>query len=72
MCVSLTSSPSQDNGDVDLPFAPPTSDEGHFLVPSGIRPTLQKTRIEVFYFIYTCTCAIVIALSPLGVVLGSA
>lgn len=32
---------------MELPFAPPSSAEGHFIVPSGIRPTLQKTRMEV-------------------------
>lgn len=39
---------------MELPFAPPTSAEGYFIVPSGIRPTLQKTRIEVcpFYHQY--------------------
>lgn len=39
---------------MELPFAPPTSAEGFFIVPSGIRPTLQKTRIEVcpFYHQY--------------------
>ena len=35
---------------MELPFAPPTSAEGFFIVPSGIRPTLQKTRIEVCPF----------------------
>ena len=39
---------------MELPFAPPTSAEQFFIVPSGIRPTLQKTRIEVcpFYHQY--------------------
>ncbi|KAL5471556.1 hypothetical protein EMCRGX_G029681 [Ephydatia muelleri] len=33
----------------DLPFQPPTAPppDRHFIVPSGIRPILQKTRIEV-------------------------
>jgi hypothetical protein len=32
---------------MELPFAPPTAAEGHFTVPSGIRPTLQRTRMEI-------------------------
>ena len=33
----------------ELPFAPPKASHPHthYLVPSGIRPVLQKTRIEV-------------------------
>lgn len=38
----------QDEGG-DLPFQPPSAPlpARHFIVPSGIRPILQKTRIEV-------------------------
>ena len=37
---------------MELPFAPPTAElpDKHFIVPSGIRPILQKTRMEV----HTC------------------
>ena len=33
----------------EMPFAPPKASlpHTHYLVPSGIRPVLQKTRIEV-------------------------
>jgi hypothetical protein len=33
----------------ELPFTPPTAmpPHIHYIVPSGIRPVLQKTRIEV-------------------------
>ena len=32
-----------------MPFTPPTASppHTHYIVPSGIRPILQKTRIEV-------------------------
>ena len=32
-----------------MPFSPPTASPpyAHYIVPSGIRPILQKTRIEV-------------------------
>ena len=35
---------------MDLPFASPTSAEGHFIVPSGIRPNTSDTsnRSESF------------------------
>jgi hypothetical protein len=33
--------------DTDPPFPPPKAPEKHYQVPSGIRPILQKTRIEV-------------------------
>lgn len=38
----------QDEG-MELLFNPPTAQppDDHFIVPSGIRPTLQLTRIEV-------------------------
>ena len=38
-------SPQQE--DTDPPFPPPKAPEKHYQVPSGIRPILQKTRIEV-------------------------
>ena len=48
----LLSSPfpslSQDEGN-ELPFTPPTASppHTHYIVPSGIRPILQRTRVEV-------------------------
>ena len=38
----------------EMPFAPPKASlpHTHYLVPSGIRPVLQKTRIEVLYLLY--------------------
>ena len=44
VCVCM-----QDEGTFELPFDPPVAPEPHkhFIVPSGIRPVLQRTRIEV-------------------------
>ena len=45
---TLSISCFQDEEGMDLPFAPPQAPDGKYqMVPSGIRPVLQKTRIEV-------------------------
>ena len=58
---SSTALPPQDeDGAVDMPFPPPLAlDRKHSIIPSGIRPVLQKTRIEVspsFYLSLTLSC----------------
>ena len=36
---------------MEVPFTPPFApDSNHYMVPSGIRPVLQKTRIEVCFY----------------------
>ena len=38
----------------ELPFTPPKASppHTHYIVPSGIRPVLQKTRVEVSTYCY--------------------
>lgn len=38
----------------ELPFTPPKASPPHihYIVPSGIRPVLQKTRVEVSQFLF--------------------
>ena len=37
---------------MEVPFTPPFAPDGnHYMVPSGIRPVLQKTRIEVLFYL---------------------